>query len=131
MDPEEMEAEYKRKVLEVHRDGYHTALDDVRPLDTAEFSTAFLSLKGKFQNCPPRMAPLCADSDRELTEMLKKCKTVNQDIRETCLKELESDGFAQFQRCSSFQTRVARVNMHEALNRLMRRQKRLEETVGI
>lgn len=128
---EELEAEYKRKMLEMHRDGYHTALDDVRPLDTAEFSTAFLSLKGKFQNCPKRMEPLCAESDRELTEMLKKCKTVNQDIRETCLKELKSDGFYQFQRCSSFQTRVARVNMHESLERLMRRQKRLEENVGI
>lgn len=131
MDDEDLEADYNRRLLKIHRDSHHTSLDDVRPLDTSEFSKGFLSLKGKFQNCPARLAPLCADSEREVTEMLKKCKTVNKDIREICLKELEIDGFAQFQRCTALQTRVAQVKMHEALNRMIRRQTRIEQDLGI
>ena len=131
MDQKEFEADYKRRILKIHRDSYHTALDDMRPFDTSEYSKAFLSLKDKFQHCPSRFAPLCADSDRELTELLRKCKSVNEEIREKCLGELEEHGLAPFQKCTMLKTRIAQVEMHDALNRLMRRQKRTEEDVGI
>ena len=130
-DEDELRAEYKSNLLRTHKEVHHNDIDDVRSFDTTEFSNGFLSLKGKFQNCPSRLAPLCADSDREITEMLKKCKTVNSDIREVCLRDLETYGFRDFKRCTALQTRIAQVKMHEVLNRMIRRQKRVEQDAGI